>query len=127
MDVKISNKILVPLPQTGRSEKSGKMRGKEAGERDANGQTGYSGQEERREKLSEEEFKEAVHQLESLSGIKDNNLVVRVVNLDQRRWVQIEELSGKIVRRIPEFDLVHLLSHAKDTADHKGKIYHKIT
>jgi len=75
-------------------------------ERDANGQN--EGQQEGRQprrNLSENEIQAAISYLKELPGVKDNNLQVRLISANNVPVVLIEDIKGKVVRRIPESEL----------------------
>lgn len=73
-------------------------------------------------KMTDEEIEKAVEFLKNLKGIQDNNLQLRVEKKDGTLVVFIEDLSGKVVRRIPEQDLWQL---AKDKDKSKGVLFDK--
>jgi hypothetical protein len=55
--------------------------------------------------MSDENFLKAIEHLKSLAVVKDQNLVVEKQMIDQRRFVVLRELSGKVIRRISEREL----------------------
>lgn len=85
-------------------------------DREGNGSAG--GEEQKRRKLSQEEIAEAVKYLESLPGIKDNALSVRVSAEHDVVVVLVEDRDGKIVRRIPENELAALTANKERKSGH---------
>ena len=73
-------------------------------------------------KMTEEELNHALDFLKALKGVRDNNLRVRVDQHDGVVVVYVEDLNGKVIRRIPETDL-WLLTRDKESA--KGHIFDK--
>jgi uncharacterized FlaG/YvyC family protein len=73
-------------------------------------------------KLTQEELDFALEFLKNLKGIKDNNLRIRLDAKDDIVVVYIEDIHGKVIRRIPESDL---LSLTKDKDKPKGNIFDK--
>ncbi len=75
-----------------------------ATDREGNGQA-QSEQQQARRNLSEDELQEAMKYLESLPGVKENGLTVRLAQSEGVPVVYIEDRDGKVVRRIPEAEL----------------------
>jgi uncharacterized FlaG/YvyC family protein len=63
------------------------------------------GEESPKRHLSDQELQSAIEHLKQLSGIKDNNLTVRLVRENDIVLVFVEDPFGKVVRRIPETEL----------------------
>jgi uncharacterized FlaG/YvyC family protein len=103
MDVKGVIRQLIPQPtRTDAPQKPTTT--VETSDRDANGQSPNQGDESDRH-LTKEQIIEAVKYLESLEGVKDNGLKIRVETKDEVTVVYIEDRDGKIVRRIPTSEL----------------------
>ena len=66
-----------------------------------------------------EELIEAIQYLNNLQGIKDNNLQVRMSEADGIHVIYIEDLKGKVIRRIPELEIPALLADQSRT---KGQL-----
>ena len=73
-------------------------------------------------KMSDEELENALSFLRNLKGVKDNNLQLRVEKNDGTLVVFIEDLNGKVIRRIPENDLWLL---TRDPEKSKGNLFDK--
>lgn len=83
----------------------------ETTDREGNGQSQQK--EPERRKLSDKEVTELVAYLESLDGVKNNNLKVRLAVNEGVRVIFIEDPSGKVVRRIPDSEFA-LVSKTKE-------------
>src|SRR4051812_39688613 len=91
-----------------------RKRAEASSDRDPNArQEGNQGQTPKRN-LSDEEILAAIQFLKGLKGIKDNNLTVRLEKREGTVNVFIEDMSGKVVRRIPEAELSQLTKNASD-------------
>lgn len=93
----------------------------ETSDRDANGQMPFGDQQKK--KFTEEDIKEAVEKLKKFEGIKSNNLQVRYEQVENIYVVYVEDMTGKVVRRIPESDLVSFLN--QDEIKPSGHILNK--
>ena len=89
-----------------------------ATDRDANGQQSREGEKQPPRTLSQSELEEAVLYLQGLAGIKDNNLRVRLEQKDGITVVYVEDMSGNVVRRIPESDLEQLTKNRQKSSGH---------
>ena len=95
-------------------------------DRDANGQAGYQQQQqEQHPPMSEEQFKKALEHVKNIPAVKEHQLSVESVEQDGKRFILLKEISGKIVRRIPEAELWSLPVF-KDKEPHgKGQLLSK--
>lgn len=126
MDVKGLVRSLVPFAQT--AEAVAKRKRTETGsasDRDANGRQEQA-EEEKKRHLSPEEIQEAIKHLESLPGVKDNNLRVELVEESDIKTVYIKDSTDKVVRRFAEADL-HVVLKNKSTSEQKksGQLLNK--
>lgn len=71
-------------------------------------QNQQDGSEQGQRNLSQEELLNAVDYLKNLDGVKNNNLLVRLQQENGINIVFIEDMNGKIIRRIPESELSFL-------------------
>lgn len=92
------------LPVDPKNRVEGGVRTKSSTDRDANGKR-EAPEGETKQKLTDEEFKEALDVLKELPGLKANDLVVRIEMQDTVRVVLIEDRNGKVVRRLSEGQL----------------------
>jgi uncharacterized FlaG/YvyC family protein len=97
-------------------------RSTETTDRDANGQMPF-GSEQQKKKFTEEDIKAAVEKMKKFEGIKSNNLNVRFEQVENIYVVYVEDMTGKVVRRIPESDLVSFLN--QDDAKPSGHILNR--
>lgn len=126
MDVKGLVRSLVPFTQT--AEAVANRRRTETGsasDRDANGRQEQA-EEEKKRNLSPEEIQDAIKHLESLPGVKDNNLRIELVDQDNIKTVYIKDADDKVVRRFAETDL-HAILKNKASAEQKksGQLLNK--
>lgn len=111
MDIKGIVRHVIPFTtKAQQSEMTAKTRSQTdaSGDREGNGQAG--GEEQKRRQYSPEEILEVVKHLESLAGVKDNGLTVRVSQADDVTVIYVEDRTGKTVRRIPEIEFGALLA-----------------
>ncbi|MBV2168991.1 MAG: hypothetical protein KUL82_09805 [Bdellovibrio sp.] len=77
----------------------------ETHDRDANGQETYSGQQQQREPMTEEQLERAMEHLRSLPAMKEHKWTVHLENEDGARFVIVKDNLGAVIRRIPELEL----------------------
>lgn len=87
-------------------------------------QLGYGEEESSNHRMSDEEAKQVLEYLESLDGIKDNNLSVRLEKSEDRYVVYVQDSTGKVVRRIQENELWYLFKK-RNKDSKKGQILNK--
>jgi uncharacterized FlaG/YvyC family protein len=122
MDIKsLANiKLLKPLTKlsgSGKDIKSGS-----AEDRDANGRQEGDKKEEKK-MMSEEEFAQALEHIRSLPSIKNSVLTLARQDLDEVKYLIITEPSGKVVRRIPEWELWSLI---QDKDKKTGQLFSRV-
>lgn len=93
---------LLPIDPKNRVESG--VRTKGSAERDANGKRESSADEGKRQ-LTDQEFEEALKALKDLPGLKANDLSVRIEVSETGRTIFIEDLNGKVIRRLSEGQL----------------------
>lgn len=91
-------------------------------DKDPNGQMTSGGGHEKK-KFTEEDVKEAVEKMKKLEGIKANHLSIKYEKKGYIYVVYVMDMTGKVVRRIPEQDLVLYLK--QDEAKASGHILNK--
>lgn len=122
MDIKSIARTILPFGLTSTQETGSenvRTRSKtDAGnDREGNGQSAAGEQRKPRE-LSPEEIDEAIQYLESLPGVKDNNLIIRLEHKDGVAVVYVEDRTGKVVRRIPPSELSALTANREKKSGH---------
>lgn len=118
MNIKGIARNLLPF-EVGRVKSATKViKSETSTDRDANGKREDPDPERR--KLTEDEKQEVMEHLLQLPGLKSNHLSARMVNETGVCVVLIEDPSGKVVRRIPELELVQLI---KNRAKETGQIF----
>ena len=75
-------------------------------------------------RFSDDELQEALKLLKDLPGVKENNLSFRVEWNDLRVVVFVEDVTGKIVRRIPDIELWSLLKNRQQDSS-RGNLLNK--
>lgn len=123
MDIKGVLKAVLPIDIRAKSaEKTIKM--DSTTDRDANGQMFQGGQQQEKEHppMTEEQLKKALEHLKAHSVVKEQNLTVVLAKIEEKNFVIIKDLSGKIVRKIPESELWSL-QVVKDSE--KGQLLRK--
>lgn len=108
--------------QVSRTENREKLRYADTTDRDANGRREQGGQDEG--PPTEEHVQKAIEYLKNHPGVKDNNLVVKRLQVDSKVVLVIEDLQGKVVRRIPD-NQIRALSAIQPTDSTKGQIFHR--
>lgn len=123
MDVKnILNQIL-PVNLRVKETATKEIKSGSTTDRDANGQQAYSNnQNQQHPPMSDEQLKKALEHLQSLQVVKDHNLEVSLVEVDGKKFILLKEPDGKVIRRIPEFELWSL-QIMKD--EKRGKILNR--
>lgn len=92
------------LPPDPKNRVEGGVRTKGSTDRDGNGKREQKEAEVKRQ-LTDAEFDEAFKVLQDLPGLKANDLEVKVTVENGVRTVTIEDLNGKIIRRLSESQL----------------------
>lgn len=125
MDIKAALNTILPRVTSLKEpvDKSIKMGG--ATDRDANGQTGYGDQQEKRPPMSQEQFEKALEHLKEIPAIKEHNLVIEAIEVSGKRFVILKEVDGKVIRRIPEIELWSLPVFKKTEPHGKGQLISK--
>ena len=119
MDIKGIARNLIPFGAVKAAQEARNTKAKTDAnnDREGNGQAS-SGEEQKRRPLTPEQVVEAVQYLESLSGVKENNLTVRVDRKDETIVIYVEDRDGKVIRRIPESELGLLTSNRQKKNGH---------
>tara|TARA_B100001248_G_C27399124_1_gene468445 strand:- start:3083 stop:3445 length:363 start_codon:yes stop_codon:yes gene_type:complete len=90
-------------------------------DRDPNGQ--HQKQDQGKKEYTEEDVLEAIENLKNLEGIKKNNLTVKYEKNGYVYVVYVTDVTGKVVRRIPQQDLMLYLD--QDDSKPSGHIINK--
>lgn len=100
MNVKtLGSNIVAPLESLKNTEVKKEVRSEESSDRDADGRRDPDFK-PIKEELTEEELQQVLEALKKVPGVKDHNLVVRYQIIDHRYFFFIEDLKGKVVRRM---------------------------
>ncbi|UOE99867.1 hypothetical protein [Bdellovibrio reynosensis] len=83
-------------------------------DRDANGQETYSGNQEHRDPMTEEQLEKAMEHLRNLPATKEHKWTIELDDLAaDGRFVIVRDNLGNVIRRIPELELWTLPSDAQ--------------
>src|SRR3989338_7402446 len=74
-------------------------------DRDARPDEGHGEQKNPDRHMTDEELRAVVERIRALPGVRENNLIVRVAKDGGPVRIFVEEISGRVVRRIPENEL----------------------
>ncbi len=92
-------------------------------DRDPQGQQ-YSQQEQKKEKMTQEQFEKAVAILREKNFIKDMNWKVSSFIENEVRYALVTDSTGQTIRKIIEFDLWEIFSDSK-VEETKGQLLKK--
>lgn len=112
---------LIPVEFIKRTERNEKTQSSQ--DRDPQ-QSGGGGKEPEQHRFTEEELKEAINYLKENPGIKSNNLQLRVEHNQSRVTVFVEDIYGKVVRRISDTELWAMVK-AKSLQSERGALLNK--
>lgn len=77
-----------------------------AHDRDANGQQAFGDGKQERGPMSDEQLEQALEHLRQLPAVKEHRWTVQLVTAgDLKRFVEVKDNLGTLIRRIPEADL----------------------
>ncbi len=96
--------VSTPTPKVSNIERPIKS-SESSPEKDANGQQFYSKQKQKKEKMSDEQFAEAVVLLKAKPFMKDMNWLVEIFIDNGLRYAWVKDQQGTTIRKIAEFDL----------------------
>ncbi len=74
-------------------------------DREGNGQQQHGSEQAPKEPMNAEQLEVAVKNLENLPAVKELGLSIEVTRQGLRAVILLKELSGKVIRRIPEDEL----------------------
>ncbi len=86
---------------------------------------GRGDEEASKHKMSESEIQEVLEHLKNIDGIKTNNLQVRLEKKDDIVVIYIEDIKGKVVRRIAESEMWYIYQKQRAGDGKKGQIFNK--
>lgn len=123
MNIKNVFNSLVNIAGVSRTKLDHKSKLDASGERDTD--LGQGQEETSKHKMTDEEAQEVLKHLQELDGVKGNNLQVRMEKTNDVFVVYIEEVSGKVVRRITESEMWFIYQKQKSGDGKKGQIINK--
>ena len=129
MDIKNALNAILPLDNRVKTESASReIKAGTTTDRDANGQATYdqNQKQEHHEPMTEEQLKKALQAIRDYPAVKEHNLTVELVEKDGKRFVFLKEPDGKILRRIPEYELWTLPAMTdSDPKTKKGQLLRK--
>jgi uncharacterized FlaG/YvyC family protein len=119
MDIKGIARSLIPIssPKSASETASTHTKMDANNDREGNGQAS-DGEQQKRRRLTQEEWADAIKYLEGLAGVKDNNLTIRIEVKDDITVLFVEDRDGKVVRRIPESEVASLTANREKKSGH---------
>lgn len=107
-----------------RTEKKQMRSAESSSDRDADGRRQQDDGSD--EQLSKEQVQKAISYLQKHPGVKDNNLIVKEKEINGKIILLIEDYQGKVVRRIPEAQIIALSQASSNTEENaKGQLYNR--
>lgn len=123
MNIKNVFNSLVNIAGVSKAKLDHKTKLDASGERDTD--LGKGEEEAAQHKMTDEEATEVLKHLQEVDGVKGNNLQVRMEKNNDRYVVYIEEVSGKVVRRITENEMWFIYQKQKSGDGKKGQLINK--
>ncbi|KHD89742.1 MAG: hypothetical protein OM95_01325 [Bdellovibrio sp. ArHS] len=106
MNIKGMISNILPNNEVRNVERIGQaIKSDQTNDRDANGQETYSGNQEQREPMTEEQLEKAMEHLRSLPAMKEHKWTVELDADEKGRFVVVKDNLGAVIRRIPELEL----------------------
>jgi hypothetical protein len=91
-------------------------------DRDANGQQAYQ-REKRKDKMTEEQFDQALALLREKSFVKEMSWVVLATMENELKYAWVQDSNGQTIRKISEYDLWDIFDETP--AETKGQLLKK--
>ncbi len=122
MNIKGLNSLNIPtVPK--KTEKTIKSDGTQ--DRDAQGQY-FNQKKKKKEKMTDEQFDQALVNLNKKSFMLDMNWTAKKVITDNIKYAEVTNTSGEVIRTISEFDMWDLFSDESSVEKNKGQLLKKI-
>ncbi len=115
------NTLVTPVARSATADRPIKSQASQ--ERDANGQEFYSKQ-QKKEKMSAEQFKKALELLKEKPFMKELNWVVIAHHEDGLQFAWVQDQSGNTIRKIAEYDLWEIFDTTSQIPN-KGQLLKK--
>ncbi len=96
--------VSTPTPKVSNIERPIKS-SESSPEKDANGQQFYSKQNQKKEKMTDEQFAKAVILLKAKPFMTEMNWLVEIFNDNGLRYAWVKDQEGTTIRKIAEYDL----------------------
>ena len=115
--------ISTPTPKVSSIERPIKS-SESSAEKDANGQQFYSKQQQKKEKMSDEQFEKAILLLKEKQFMKDMNWLVEIFEDNGLRYAWVKDQVGITIRKIAEYDLWEMFDSSQQVPN-KGQLLKK--
>jgi hypothetical protein len=93
-------------------------------DKDANGQQSFSRQ-QKKEKMTPEQFAKALELLKEKSFVKDMNWIVLSLEEEGVKYAMVQDQAGLLIRKIAEYDLWEVFDSSHDIPN-KGQLLRKV-
>jgi hypothetical protein len=121
MNIKGLNSLNIPAVPM-KTEKT--IKSDSTTDRDANGQ--YFRQKKKQEKMTDEQFDQALAILNKKSFMTDMNWTAKKVLKDEIKYAEVTSSSLEVIRTISEFDMWDLFSDEGSVEKNKGQLLKRI-
>lgn len=115
------NQLISPLKQVSKADRQ--IKSEASHDRDANGQQLYERQ-KKKEKMSPEQFAQAISLLKEKSFIKDMKWIVQPFIDGDFKYAIVQDQQGSVIRKIIEYDLWDLFDQSTQDPT-KGQLLKK--
>lgn len=95
-------------------------------EREGSGQNFYQKQKKKKEKMSAEQFQQALAKLNQKDFMKEMSWTASIIIVDDIQYAEVRNPQNEIIRTISEFDMWELLSDTNADAENKGHLLNKV-
>ena len=112
---------VVSVLQTSKTERP--IKTDSSHDRDPSGQQ-YSQQEQKKEKMTQEQFDKALSLLKQKNFVKDMNWSISSINENEIKYALVQDQNGNTIRKIIEYELWQIFEDAKPE-ETKGQLLRK--
>lgn len=121
MNIKGLSSLSVPTVPT---QKEKTIKSDSSHDRDAQGQ--YFQQKKKKQKMTDEQFDQALKILNKKSFMQDMNWTAKKVVKEEIKYAEVTNTSNEVIRTIPEFDMWDLFSDEGSVEKNKGQLLKKV-
>ena len=121
MNIKGLNSLNIPAVPN-KTEKT--IKSDSTTDRDANGQ--YFRQNKKKEKMTDEQFDQALKILNEKTFMTEMNWTAKKVVNNEIKYAEVSNTSGEVIRTISEFDMWDLFSDEGSVEKNKGQLLKRV-